>query len=158
MKSRLLATISIAALALAACGGDDDGGGSGGGDDGPQSELADMVIGEMEADGLVVDDECVRDAVGQLSDDDAQALVDAGIDGDPGDLGADAAEAAAGVAGCLDTDQMIDAFVDDMVAEMGEENVDVDCLKDALEGVDLQAVEGDPAVATAMRDCIQIGG
>jgi hypothetical protein len=153
MKSRCFAAVSVAALVLAACGGDDDGG------SGPQSEVADMVIEDMKAEGFVVDEDCVRDAVGELSDDDAQALVDAGPEGDAGDLGADAAEAAAEVAGCIDADEMIDAVVDDMVAEMGEENVDADCIKEALEGVDLATVDGsDPAVMTAVLDCVQIGG
>jgi hypothetical protein len=54
---------------------------------------------------------------------------------------------------------MIDAVVDDMVAEMGEENVDADCIKEALEGVDLATVDGsDPAVMTAVLDCVEIGG
>ena len=155
MKSRLSATISIVALALAACGGDDDGGSG----SGPQGEVADMVIEDMEAEGFVVDEECVRDATGELSDDDAQALVDAGPEGDAGDLGADAEEAAAAVAGCIDSDQMVDAVIDDMVAEMGEENVDADCIKEALDGVDLATMdESDPAVMTAVLDCIQVGG
>ena len=88
MRRRLLGTITIAALALAACGGDDDGGGGGGGGD-VQDEVADMMIemfdqmSELEGIEFGLDDDCVRDRVSELSDADARAILEAGPDGDP---------------------------------------------------------------------------
>jgi hypothetical protein len=65
----LSAAVAVVALALTACGSDDDGGG------GAQSELADEVIAALEdfasEDGIEFDEDCVRDIVGEMSDDDA---------------------------------------------------------------------------------------
>ena len=87
MHTRLLGTIAIAALVLSACGGDDDGGGGGGSS---QDQVADMMIevldeaSELEGvEGVEIDEDCIRDKVGELSDADAQAILDAGPEGDP---------------------------------------------------------------------------
>jgi len=59
--------VAGASLLMFGCGGsDDDGGGS------AQTELADLLV-ENES---LFDEECVRDKTGELSDDDAQFLVD----------------------------------------------------------------------------------
>jgi hypothetical protein len=113
MSSRLLATISIAALALAACGGDDDGGGDGGGgggDGSPQDQVADMMMEVLdetmtgeEMEGVTVDEDCIRDKIGGLSDDDAQKILDAGPEGDP-DVSDGADEISASIVECVDMD------------------------------------------------------
>lgn len=88
MRTRLFGTIAIAALALTACGGDDDGGAGGGGGS-AQDQVADMMIevlneaSEVEGVEVDVDEDCIRDKVGELSDEDAQAIIDAGPEGDP---------------------------------------------------------------------------
>ena len=66
---RLLATTLVAGLALVACGSDDDGGGS---------DAKDQLYDELTADGAgaVFDEGCLRDLVDDLSDEDAQLLVD----------------------------------------------------------------------------------
>ena len=109
MKSRVLATISIAALALAACGGDDDGGGSGG--NSPQDQVADMMMDAInetmsseEMQGVTVDEECVRDTVDQLDDDDAQKILDAGPEGDPEGLSTSAEDIGSSILDCVDID------------------------------------------------------
>ena len=146
MKSRVFATISVAALALAACGGGDS----------AQDEVADMMIEELEAEGMDVDEDCVRDAAGELSDDDAQAIVDAGPDGDP-DVSDEAMAAASSLMGCVDLGSIVDEAIDDMVAEMGEENVDRECMEEALGDLDLAAMEEDPsAMMGPMMECITI--
>lgn len=88
MRTRLLGTLAIATLALAACGGGDDAGSGSGGS--AQDEVADMMIEfldeQMAAEGIsgdVIDSDCIRDAVGELSDSDAEAIVAAGPEGDP---------------------------------------------------------------------------
>lgn len=111
MSSRLFATISIAALALAACGGDDDGGGSGGGDGSPQDQVADMMMEVLdegmtgeEMEGASVDEDCIREKLGQLSDDDAQKILDAGPEGDPEGLSDAADEIGTSIVECVDLD------------------------------------------------------
>jgi hypothetical protein len=59
--------VASASLLLWGCGSDDGGGGA------TQSELADLLL---EDSAGVVDEECIRDKTGELSDDDAQFLVD----------------------------------------------------------------------------------
>ena len=72
--------IAVMALSLvaAACGGDDDGGGGGS----PQDQVADMMLEvldeELSAEGMEgvsIDEDCVREAMGELSDEDAEAIV-----------------------------------------------------------------------------------
>ena len=89
MRTRLFGTLAIAALVLTACGGGGDDGGGGDGGGGAQDQVADMMIdvlteaSEIEGVDVTIDEDCIRDKVGQLSDADAQAIVDAGPDGDP---------------------------------------------------------------------------
>jgi hypothetical protein len=150
MKSRLVATISIAALALAACGG---------GDGGAQDEVADMVIEEMEAEGADVDEDCVKDATGDLSDDDAQKILDAGPDGNADDLSEEAQAAAGKLLGCIGLDSVVDDMIGEMESQMGEENVDADCMRDAAADLDLENIdEGNGDLMTAMLECIDVGG
>lgn len=150
MRTRLFGTVAIATLTLAACGG-------GGG--GVQGEVADMMIDELEAEDLDVDESCLRDATSKLSDDDAQKILDAGPDGDAEGLSDEAEAAAAEAIGCIDTGALVDQMIDDMVAEMGEENVDADCIRDATDGLDLANLdEGDGEFMSALFECITIGG
>jgi ABC-type glycerol-3-phosphate transport system substrate-binding protein len=102
-KFRALAAVSVAALALSACGGDDDGGGS------PQDEVADMMIdaiesGGAEMEGVEVDEDCLRDLTDDLSDEDAEKIIAAGPEGDPGDLSADADAIGNEIIDCFDID------------------------------------------------------
>ena len=107
MTKRILAATAAATLLLAACGGDDDSGG-----DSPQDQVADMMIDALNAEfeseelqGVAsLDEDCVRDAAGELSDDDAQKIIDAGPDGDPEGLSTSAEEAAASLLECVDID------------------------------------------------------
>jgi hypothetical protein len=97
MTKRILAAVAASTLLFAACGG--------GGD--AQGEVADLYIEAMGELGdelgvdLDIDEGCVRDLADQLSDDDAQKLVDAGIDGAPEDLSAEADEIAEQLAECV---------------------------------------------------------
>ncbi len=60
--------LATASLLIWGCGGDDDGGGGE-----TQSELADLML---EDSAGLVDEACVRDKADELSDDDAQFLID----------------------------------------------------------------------------------
>lgn len=149
MKSRVLVGIGVGALVLSACGG-------GGG---PQDEVADMVLDEMSGEDVEMDEECVRDAAQELSDDDAQKILDAGPGGNATDLSPEADAAANSLINCVDTDAIVDQMIDEMVDDAGAENVDVDCLKEALSGLDLATFdEGSPEMMSALFECISIGG
>lgn len=95
---RLLAG-SILIATLAGCGGGD--GGSGGGN---QDKVADMLIDAIrttdDTEGITVDEDCVRDKVGELSDDDAKKILDAGPEGEPEGL----SEEANGIGSSIFTD------------------------------------------------------
>ncbi|MFK8023563.1 MAG: hypothetical protein AB8G26_06330 [Ilumatobacter sp.] len=66
-----MAALAAASIALAACGSDDAAG------DGPQAELADAAIAaiaDFNTDGAIaVDEDCIREIVGALSDEEAAA-------------------------------------------------------------------------------------
>lgn len=107
MRSRLIGTLAVSALALAACGGDDDDGGGGGS---PQDQVADMMLEvldeELSAEGMEgvsIDEDCVREAMGELSDEDAEAIVAAGPDGDP-EVSASAEAIGESMFECVDID------------------------------------------------------
>ena len=69
----------VAPLGLVACGDDDDGGSL----SGDQQEGVDSMTEILEDLGAEVDADCITDLASQLSDDDAAALAEAGVDGDP---------------------------------------------------------------------------
>lgn len=142
MRTRLIASLAVATLAVSACGGDD-------GSSGQQGEVADMMLEAAESEGITLEEGCVRDVAGRLSDDDAAKIVEAGVDGDP-ELSADAEALAEEMFDCFDTD----ALVDQIVAEMGDqEGIDADCLKRVLGEQGLDALE-----SGAMLECIDLGG
>jgi hypothetical protein len=149
MRTRILSSIATATLVLAACGG--------GGSDGAQGEAADMLIDAAAEEDFDLDEDCVRDLSEKLSDDDAQAIVDAGPDGNA-ELSPEGEALGTELFSCVDTDAMVDQMVDELVGEVGGDNVDVDCLKDAFRDIDLNAAEDDPAFATAMLECVDLGG
>jgi hypothetical protein len=146
MRTRLISSIAIAALALTACGG---------GASGSQGEVADLMLEEADKEGIELEADCVKDVAGKLSDDDAEKLLEAGVDGDP-QLSADGEALADDMIGCLDTDALVDSMIAPLVEEMGEENVDVDCLKDAFRDIDPANIDDDPAFATAMLECVDL--
>jgi len=77
MTKTLLGALAVGAILVAACSdsGDDGGGGA-------QREVADMLADVLDEQGVAFDEDCIRDVTSQLSDEDAELLVDAGIDGD----------------------------------------------------------------------------
>lgn len=106
MKIRAIAAAAATVLALSACGGDDDGGGGS-----AQSQVADMMIDALNesfsqegVEGIELDEDCVRDAVAELSDDDAQKILDAGPDDEPEGLSEEAEGAAEQLTECFSFD------------------------------------------------------
>ncbi len=78
MHKTLIAALAASALVLAACGSDSDGGGGE-----AQSELATLLTETFDEAGIAYDADCISDKTSQLSDEDAEAIVAAGVDGDP---------------------------------------------------------------------------
>ncbi len=138
MRTRSLAIITASTLALSACGG--GGGGS-------QGEVADLFIEVAEGEGLVLDRDCVEQAAEGLTDDDARAIVDAGLDGDP-EISDSAQAVGADIINCVN----VDSYIDSIVARFEEdESLDGDCLRGQIEGLDsveaIDAVLFDTALA-----------
>lgn len=117
-----------------------------------REELITLVSGSLA--GMTVDEQCVRDAVGKLSDDDLRAIVDAGMDGDP-DVSAEADAIGASIVECvtdfgdeLDTSgsgsvpggiAMTDALIDVFVEQIEATGLQADrpCIEQALAGIDI---------------------
>jgi hypothetical protein len=110
----------VAGLGLAACGGDDDDAGGGG----SQDDVFDMMMQAMEEslasempEGVeldiedIVDEDCLRDKTDQLSDEDAEKIVEAGIDGDP-EVSAEAEQVAESLDECFDAEAIADAITE----------------------------------------------
>jgi len=137
MRIRLTSTLAVAAL-VAGCGGGD----------GQQGEVADMFIELAEAEGIELDRNCVEEAAGQLSDDDAEKIVEAGTEGSA-DVSADADAVGEQILGCLD----VDSYRESILTQFGtDSSVDIDCLRaelDELETVD----EIDEQVIDAAFSC-----
>ena len=152
MKKSIGATIAVAALVLAACGSDGDGGASG-----VQGEAADAAMAIAADEDFELDESCVNDLAKQLSDEDAQAIVDSGA-GDA-DLSPEGEALSAQLLGCIDGDALVDEFIAGMTAD-GQE-IDEDCVRENLEGFDLAevAATGEPSdeMIAALIPCFDLG-
>jgi len=156
MRTRRIAPLLVGGLLLAACGSDS------GSPSGAQGQAADAAISAAAAEGFELDEGCVNDLAGQLSDDDAQAIADAGPDGDA-DLSPEGEELSLQLLTCVDSDALVDQFIAGM-NESGEA-FDEACARERLEDFDIAALvaagegaEPPDDLIRAMIDCIEIGG
>lgn len=155
MRSRGIAALAVGGLLLAACGSDDGGAG------GAQGEAADAAMEAAAAEGFELDEGCVNDLAGDLSDEDAQAIVDAGPDGSA-DLSAEGEALSLELLTCVDSDALVDQFIEGM-AQSGED-FDEACAREQLADFDIAELvaTGDETPPTdliqAMVQCIDIGG
>ena len=167
---RFVAPIALLVLA-GACNSDDGNDDAGEPGDAGGSELtedqqtaADQLLAIGEDEGLPFDVDCVEQQAAKLSDEDAAAIVAAGPDGDV-ELSADGDAVTRGLYDCIDNELLVDRFIDEM--QTSGADVDEQCMRDALEGVNLAAMfaesdgggetETDPATAAAVltaMDCI----
>ena len=153
MKKSIGATIAAAALVLAACGSDGDSGASG-----VQGEAADAAMALGAEEDFELDESCVNDLAKQLSDEDAQAIVDSG--GGDADLSPEGEALSAQLLSCVDNDVLVDQFIAGLAAS-GQE-VDEDCVREKLEGVDLTQMASDAdlpdEVVIELLECFDLGG
>jgi len=96
MHKTLIAALAASALVLAACGSDSDGGGGA-----AQSELAALLTESLDEEGIPYDADCISDTISQFSDEDAEAIIAAGIDSSP-DLSDEGDAIGASVAECFE--------------------------------------------------------
>ena len=151
MRKTILSAAAAATLVLAACNSDD------GGASGVQGEAAQQAIDQAADEGVELDEGCVNDLAEDLSDEDAQAIVDAGPDGNP-DLSDAGQSTTVELLNCIDPDALVDLFIEGML-ESGED-IDEDCMREALEGTDLTGVINgeDPSteLITAVVECTNL--
>ena len=141
MRTRIISSLAVATLLLSACGG------SGG----QQGEVADLLVESASEEGLELDKGCVDDLAGKLSDEDAEKMIEAGVDGEA-DISPEAEALAFEMITCIDTDSLVDTFI----AEMGDE-VDADCMRDLLKDIDPAALaSGD--LPDGFIDCMNLDG
>ena len=168
MKKSIVASLAAGVLVLAACGSDSDGASdttpndsiasaittessdadeaSSDGPDGVQGEAAAAFISAATESGITPDEDCVNDLAAQLSDEDAQAIVDSQPDGSP-ELSAEGTTLTAQLPTCVDNEDLIDAYITQLQAT-GEE-FDEECVRDGLADVNFAelatAEDGDAA-------------
>ena len=144
---RITALMATSVLLFAACGDDDD-------DDagGVQAEAADEFIDQMRDEDVDPDEECVRTAFADMSDDDAQAIVDAGSDETP-DLSPEAmAIVTEATTSCASSEDLVDSIIENL-----PEGIDGDCVRDRLEDADFDEIVSSgtmpPEVEEAITQC-----
>ena len=144
---RITALMATSVLLFAACGDDDD-------DDagGVQAEAADEFIDQMRDEDVDPDEECVRTAFTDMSDDDAQAIVDAGSDETP-DLSPEAmAIVTEATTSCASSEDLIDSIIENL-----PEGIDGDCVRDRLADADFDEMVSSgtmpPEVEEAITEC-----
>ena len=168
MKKSILASLAVGVLVFAACGSDSDGAsdttptdGSGSSvttessdSDSPggvQGEAAEAFIAAAADSGITPDEDCVHDLAAQLSDEDAQAIVDSQPDGSP-ELSAEGTALTAQLPSCVSNDDLLEAYITQLKAT--GQTFDEECVRDGLEGVDFGALasaeDGDAATQEAI--------
>lgn len=150
----------VLALALGGCGGGGDDAGDANGQGAElstdQAKVVDLVVSSAAGEGLAIDERCVTQIVSRMSDADAKAIADAGLDGEP-ELSAEADALGGELLDCVDRQSFIDA----LVADLATQGIVLDrqCVLDAVKDSDISDVVagGDslPAeVAAALEACV----
>lgn len=131
---------AITANLLVGCGGTS-----------PQVQVAEMYVSVATESGYRVEPSCVSKVMSEMTDADADALVEAGLDGnaDLSEAGIDVLTAVANQ--CIDVGEYLDKLIADY---SNDPNVDPLCLRSALE--DLTSVDAiDRATESAVQGCRQ---
>lgn len=175
MKKSIVASLAVGVLMLAACGSDSEGASDttpqdgteasvttesgetepsdSDGPDGVQGEAAGAFIDAATESGITPDEDCVNELAAQLSDEDAQAIVDAQAAGSP-ELSAEGTALTAQLPTCVSNDDLLEAYITQLKAT-GQE-FDEECVREGLEGVDfaelVAAEDGDAATQEALSN------
>lgn len=159
-KSRaVLVGLALATLGLGACGGS-DAASSGLSDD--QQQAATLTMQQAQEAGVALDEECVNGIVVKLSDDGAEKIVAAGVDGSA-DVSAEGGALALELIDCADQGAMVDL----MISSMKDSGADFDesCMREKLADADMtemvsagQASNLPPDLLTDIADCVNTGG
>ena len=150
MRRTRLILVPMIVLAAAACGSDDRSSGTdaptdtdSGAETGDGADLtadqqaaADQFMGQEDAED-VFDRACVEEKAADLSDEDAQAIADAGPDGSP-ELSEAGEALTLDLVTCIDEEALVEEFISGM-QESGEE-FDEQCVRDGLEGFDMAEI------------------
>jgi len=131
MKKSIVACVAAGVLVFAACGSDSDGA------SGAQGEVADEMIAAAAEEGVELDEECVNDVASQLSDEDAEAIVAAGPDGEA-DISDEGTAIGGQLMSCADQDEIIDVVIQQL--ESSGQEFDEACVREGLEGVDMASL------------------
>ena len=142
MRTRLISSLAIAALALSACGGGDD-----------KSAAVDDLMESAEEAGLDLDRSCVDNVADKLSDDDLKALAEAGPDGEA-ELSSEGEALTGELLSCISSESMVDTIM----AQIGDtEGLDEECLREVLSNFDAaELAEGE--LPDGVFDCITFDG
>ena len=155
MSKQLISALAVGALILAGCG-DEDGGSGSDLSEAQQGAADQAMLIEDEAD-VEFDRGCIEEIAAELTEEDAQAIVDAGPDGDAR-LSAEGEALQESLFGCMDQGDIIGLFVQS-IEEAGQE-VDDACVQDVLSDVDLAPLleSGEPPdeVIEAVFGCVQL--
>jgi hypothetical protein len=149
---RLAVLFAAGVLVLGACGSDSTSELSA-----DQERVVELVMETSGAEGLALNEQCVRDVITKMSPDDAKKLADSDLGGDV-ELTPEGEALGEELITCLDRDEFIDALVADLSA--GGVNVDRDCIDDALADVELSELfdttgEGPPPEVIAALDACE---
>jgi hypothetical protein len=150
---RLIVLIAVGALVLGACGSDD----SSTELTADQERVVELVMETSGAEGLELNEPCVRDVISKLSPPDAKTLADNELGGNV-ELSPEGEALGEDLVTCLDRDKFIDALVADLNA--GGVNVERDCIADALADVELRELfdttgSGPPPEVVAALDACE---
>ncbi len=146
MRTIITAGLVTATLFLGACGSSDGGSNDGGSSDGgsssasgDQGRVADLLLSAAADEGFELDADCVNENVSELTDEDAKALADSGLEGNP------EVSAAADAIGETIFSECVDAasYLDALIASFGESDptLDTECLASALEGKTVDEID-----------------
>src|SRR4051794_36587037 len=172
---KITGLLAASVLLLAACGDDDDNAGSATSDaataattatttatttgsastsgsaSGVQNAAADEIIKQADSGNLNPDENCIREKTANLSDEDAQKIVDSGSSDTP-DLSPAGLAIVAQTMTCVSADKMLDELVKDLPT-----GVDANCVRDKLKNADFSAIFTSqtlpPEIEQAMSDC-----
>jgi len=132
MRTTIISCFAATTLVLAACGGGDSVGGD-------QGRVIDLVIETAGDVGIEVDESCVSNLYADLSDDDAKAIADAGVEGNP-DVSDEGSEIGDRVfSECVDAESYLDTQIGFLTES--DSAVDAECLKTELTGLTVDEID-----------------